>query len=192
MKKNRRPPGDRSVLIIAFIICALVLGALMLKKYEARHQKPPVSPPPQQQGAVLVTLFFASPDGGALVREGREIDACGEPSECIEDVLDELINGPLGNLTPTLPSTTTVRDVRIEGEKLLIDLGDEIVKGLPGGSNSEMLAVYSIVDTVAINFPRIKLVRFTINGKTVETLNGHLDLSEPLQPDFSLEKKPQG
>ena len=71
----------------------------------------------------------------------------------------------------------------------MIDLGDEIVNGLPGGSNSEMMAVYSIVDTVAVNFPRIKLVKLTIDGKSVETLKGHLDLSEPLASDFSLEKK---
>lgn len=191
MKKNRRPLRDRSVLIIAFIICAMVLGALLLKKYETRHQKPAAPPQVQKQGTLLVTLFFAYPDGDGLVREGREIDACEDLAQCIEAVVDELINGPLGNLSPTLPPATTIHSVRIEGDKAFIDMGDEIVNGLPGGSNSEMLAVYSIIDTIAVNFPRIKLVKLTINGKSVETLKGHLDLREPLLPDYTLEKKSQ-
>lgn len=189
MNNNRRPAGDWSVLIIAFIICAIVLGTLMIQKYEDRHHKPITPPPAEQQGAMLVTLFFASTDGVALVREGREVDACSEPKECVEEVVGELINGPMGNLAPTLPSTTTLRSVSIEGDKALVDLGDEIVNGLPGGSSSEMLAVYSIVNTVAVNFPRIRLVKLMINGKEAETLKGHIDLSEPLGPDYDLERK---
>ena len=53
-----------------------------------------------------------------------------------------------------------------------------------------MTAVYSIVNTVAVNFPRIKRVRLLLGGKEVATLKGHLDLREPLVPDFDLEKKP--
>jgi spore germination protein GerM len=191
VKKIRRPLRDRSALIIAFLICAMVLGALMLKKYEMRSKKPVVPPQEQKQGTLLVTLFFASQDGDALVREGREIDTCEDPAKCIEAVLGELINGPLGNLSPTLPPATTIHSVRIEGDRAIIDMSDEIVNGLPGGSNSEMTAVYSIIDTIAVNFPRIKLVKLLINGKAVETLKGHLDLREPLGPDFSLEQKSQ-
>ena len=42
-----------------------------------------------------------------LVREAREIDACSDPAECAEEVLEELINGPVGDMSPTLPATTT-------------------------------------------------------------------------------------
>jgi hypothetical protein len=52
-----------------------------------------------------------------------------------------------------------------------------------------MTAVYSIVDSIAVNFPRIKQVKLLFNGKTAETLKGHLDLRGPLTPDFSMEKK---
>jgi spore germination protein GerM len=177
------------VLVIAFLICALVLGALILKKYELGNRKPQSPPQGQQHGILMVTLFFASPDGSSLEREGREIDACDGLSECVGDVVGELINGPVGNLNPALPSATTLNGVIIDGDRAVVDLGEGFGKGLPGGSNSEMLAVYSIVDTIAVNFPKIKLVRLLINGQAVETLNGHLDLTEPLAPDFDIEKK---
>jgi len=189
LKKSKLPRRDRTVLFIAFFICAVVFGALMLKKYETRHHQPPLPAQPHQQGIRLVTLFFASPDGAGLVREGREIDSCGEPAECVHAVVGELINGPLGNLAPTLPISTPIRTVRIVGDVAFLDLGDELVKALPGGSNSEMTAVYSIVNTIAVNFPRIKLVKLMFNGKDVETVEGHLDLREPLAPNFTLEKK---
>jgi spore germination protein GerM len=160
-----------------------------MKKYELGHQKPQTPPQPQQHGVLMVTLFFASPDGSSLEREGREIDACDGLSECVGDVVGELINGPVGNLNPALPSATTLNGVTIDGDRAVVDLGEGFAKGLPGGSNSEMLAVYSIVDTITVNFPKIKQVKLLINGKGVETLNGHLDLTEPLTPDFDIEKK---
>jgi spore germination protein GerM len=189
VKKNSKPRRELMVLLFAFIVCAAVLGVLLLKKYEAR-QKPPAAPPhAQQEGTLLVTLFFASPDGSGLVREGREIEACGDPAKCVESVVGELVNGPLGDLAPTLPNNTSVLHVEVNGDLAVIDLGDEIINGLPGGSQAEMTAVYSIVNSIAANFPRIRQVKFLVGGKTVDTLKGHLDLREPLRPDFSLEKK---
>ena len=189
MKKNKRPRRELTVLFIAFIVCAAVLGALMLKKYEERHRQPVAVTHPQQGGTLLVTLFFASPDGAGLVREGREIDPCGDSAKCMETVVGELINGPLGDLAPTLPAATSIHAVLVNGDLAQIDLGEDMIKGLPGGSNAEMTAVYSIVDSIAVNFPSIKQVKLLFNGKTVETLKGHLDLRGPLTPDFSLEKK---
>jgi hypothetical protein len=189
LKKSKLPRRDLTALFIAFFIFAVVVGALLLKKYETRHRQPPLPAQPHQQGIRIVTLFFASTDGAGLVREGREIDSCGDPAECVEAVVAELINGPLGNLAPTLPAATSIRSIRINGDVALLDLGDEVARGLPGGSNSEMAAVYSIVNTIAVNFPRIKLVKLTLNGRDVETLNGHIDLRKPLAPDFALERK---
>jgi hypothetical protein len=190
VRNNNRPRREVAVLLIAFIVCAAVLGALMLKKYEERRMQPTAPPRSQQEGVFLVTLFFASPEGAGLVREGREIDACDGPVECVETVVEELINGPLGDLAPTLPAAATVHSVQVDGDLALIDLGEDLVEGLPAGSNAEMAAAYSIVNTVAVNFPRIKRVKLLLGGKEVETLKGHLDLREPLAPDFNLEKKP--
>jgi spore germination protein GerM len=189
VRKNNRPRRELTVLFIAFIVFAAVLGALMLKKYAVRRQQPVAAPHPQQGGTFLVTLFFASPDGAGLVREGREIDPCVDSARCVEAVVGELINGPLGDLAPTLPAATSIHAVQVNGDLAQIDLGEEMIKGLPGGSNAEMEAVYSIVDSIAVNFPRIKQVKLMVNGKAVETLNGHLDLRGPLTPDFTLEKK---
>ena len=189
MRKNNKPRREFATLIIAFFVCAAVLGALLYKKYEERHQQPPAMPHTKQEGTFLVTLFFASPDGKGLVREGREIDSCGDAADCVESIVDELIYGPLGDLAPTLPDNASVQNVQINGDTAVVDFGEEMITGLPGGSEAEMAAVYSIVDSIAVNFPRIKQVKLLVGGKSIETLKGHLDLREPLRPDFALEKK---
>jgi hypothetical protein len=189
VKRNSRPRRKVALLFVAFVISAGVLGALILRKYKLSRIK--TSPPPpqaQQAGTVLATLFFASPDGEGLVREAREIEACLDPAECADEVLEELINGPVGDMSPTLPATAAIHSVRLNGETVLVDLSKEFVEGLPAGSHAEMMAVYSMVDSLSFNFPRIKNVKFLQEGKDMDSL-GHLDLREPLSADFTLEMK---
>ena len=189
MKRTRPSRRGMTILGFAFMISAAVYGALMLQKYEQRRNPPPLPPQAQESGTVLVTLFFATADGSGLVREGREMDACGEPAECIGDVIQELAGGPLGDLGPTLPPVTAVREVRVTDDLAVVDLGRDFIEALPAGSSAEMTAVYSIVDTIAVNFPRIRRVGFLVEGEPVRTFTDHLDLRQPLAPDFSLERK---
>lgn len=189
MKRAKPIRRVQAFVLIAFMVFAAVLGALFLNKFEARRLKPAAPSQPRQMGTQVVTLFFAAPDGTGLVREGREIDACADPGQCVETVLEELINGPVGDLTPTLPPNAAIRSVQVNGDLVQVDLGREVVDGLPGGSATEMAAVYSVVNTIAFNVPQVKRVRFLIDGSGVETLLGHLDLRQPLPPDFDLEKK---
>jgi len=185
--KNRRPRVGMAVLLVAFIVFAAILGALLLNRYSQKELQPSPATRNQQEPTLPVTLFFAAPDGSGLVREGREIDACEDPADCVAELLAELVNGPLGDLTVTLPPTTVVRSVRIEGELAIVDLGSDFVSGLPEGSHAEMMAVYSIIDTIASNFPFIKKVKLVVEGQPATALP-HLDLREPLIPDFSLIK----
>lgn len=182
-------PRRNAMLLIGIVLLAVLLGVLFLRKYAGREpvptQKPTASAP--QEGVRTVVLFFASPDASGLVRESREIDPCNGVAECAESVIDELINGPLGDFSPTLPETATYRAVSANGDTLTVDFGRELQDGMQSGSNAEMAAVYSVVDSLTINFPEIKQVRFLVEGAPVETLKGHLDLREPVVPDYSLE-----
>lgn len=190
MKQARQARRRMTLLIFAFVIFAAVIGTLIYRKYELSRITP-AEPHSQQTGTLIVALFFASPDGTGLVREAREIDACADPTACADAVVEELVNGPVGDMSPTLPPSTTVQSVRVEGDTAMVDFGNEFAEGLPAGSNAQIMAVYSVVDTLAFNFPSIKKVKFLLAGENVKTL-GELDLRTPLTPDFSLERKTKG
>lgn len=191
MRSRQTAKRGVGVLVAAFLVLAVFLGALVFRKYENAGTPPPVSTPSQQSGFVTVTLFFADGESDGLVREGREIEGCEEVSDCLESILEELINGPVGDLAPVLPLTGMFNSVKLDGTLARVDFAQELLDALPAGSSSERLAAYAVVNSLAFNYPQVQAVLFTVDGKPLETLKGHLDLRQPLTPDFSLEKGAQ-
>ncbi|MGE0157297.1 MAG: GerMN domain-containing protein [Geobacter sp.] len=183
MKHRRRIGID---VIVPFVLVALVFGGLVWQKYREAGQLPDA--PPGQQGAALVqkvVLFYAN-DEGQLYREAREVERCGDRSNCLRSLLEELFSGPISDLTNIYPEWTTVNNVTIQNDLAVIDLGGDFVEGLAAGSSAEMLAVYGIVNTVCTNLPEITKVQISIDGNRQARLR-HLDLSDPLVPYRELE-----
>jgi spore germination protein GerM len=176
------------LIVLAFLLLALFLGAMLFRKHERASAPPTIPAGSQKSGLVNVTLFFAAQNFDGLVREGREIGPCNEPSACFEEILEELINGPLGELSPVLPLTGMFNSVELDGHTVRVDFAQELLDGLPAGSSSELYAAYSVVNSLCYNYPQVQQVVFTLEGKPLETLKGHLDISNPISPDFSLEK----
>jgi hypothetical protein len=176
-------------LLIPFLVIAMVFGVTIWNKYRASRDLPVIPQVQQPDGKRSSILFFVA-DGTRLAREARQLDPCdGVADACLKDLLEELVNGPVGELDESLPDGTVINTVRMEGDQVVIDLNKTFAEALTSGSSAEMLAVYSIVDTVAINFPQITKVKLTINGDPKSLLR-HLDLSDPLVPDYTLELPP--
>lgn len=51
-------------------------------------------------------------------------------------------------------------------------------KNIAGAAWDELLAVYSIVNTVMQVVPEVRVVRFLVDGKEAQSLAGHLDLTQ--------------
>lgn len=188
MKGRRSVKRGIGVLVTAFLLLALFLGVLVFRKYEGAKIPPPLPAAPVQSGFLTVTLFFAADNGDGLVREGREIAPCDELPGCLESILEELINGPVSDLAPVLPATGMFNSVQLDGSLARVDFAQELLDALPSGSSSELFAAYAVVNSLAFNYPQVQQVLFTVDGKPLETLKGHLDLRKPLAADFSLEQ----
>jgi hypothetical protein len=64
-----------------------------------------------------------------------------------------------------------------------VDLGGAtLTQGWGTGSHEELMAVYSVVQTVMANFPEAKRVRILVNGEPAETLAGHINIQRALSP----------
>jgi spore germination protein GerM len=185
---KKRTSKARGILLTAFLLFAVFVGALVLRKYETATRKVETPAKTEPAASAIVTLFFASADGQGLVREGREVEVEDAVEDRVESVVDELIRGPLGSHGATLPPNVRILGVKLKGNVAQIDFGHELKEAAPAGSAGEMTAVYSIVDTVTVNFPEIKAVQLLVEGAPVDSLGGHLDLKDPLPPDYSLEK----
>jgi len=136
-----------------------------------------------------VVLYFSDSGGEYLVGQRREILKKGKMKEEAKETIKELIRGPKGKLIPTLPSGTKLLGLQIgEGGVAKVDFDKALVSDHPGGSSAEMMTLYSIVNSLTLNFPQIKRVQILIEGKTIESLTGHLSLRKPVSPNPDLIK----
>lgn len=132
--------------------------------------------------AMTAQLFFPGP-GGRLFTEEREIPLYEDPLAQLRQVLEQLMAGPMTEeLFPALPPEVTVDWLYLNPAGVFyVDLKFSGESVLPAwGSRQEMLAVYSIVNTLLANNPEINSVVLLRNGQQNPTFAGHLDTSRPL------------
>jgi spore germination protein GerM len=137
----------------------------------------------------IVTLYFSGEEGEYLAGEKREISNRGSTQEEAEEVIHELIKGPKGKLIRTVPSRTKLLSLQIDGRGVAkVNFDKALSRDHPGGSSAEIMTVYSIVNSLALNFPQIKGVQILIEGRG-ESITGHLVLDRPISSKTDLIKK---
>jgi len=131
-----------------------------------------------------VRLFYESPDM-MLVPETRNVALPENPAGALSVVARELLKGSANASVPRLfPADTVVRAAYLLPDgTAFVDLGGPTLTGGWGtGSHEELMAVYSLVQTVTANFAEAKRVRILVNGEPAETLGGHVSLARALKP----------
>ncbi len=161
---------------IIIIIAVLLLGILSIIIFVDFEDDPVVDE------ELEVKLYFSDREAMYLVPETRTIDG----DKIYIKTVQELIKGPQsGNLSPTIPEGVEVIDLTVENGLSTVNFNQKLIDNHWGGSSGEIMTVYSIVNTL-IQFDEIDKVRIIIAGEEVETLVGHMDLSQPLEADFEL------
>jgi len=129
---------------------------------------------------IQATLFYVSEDGLALSGSIRDVPFGATPVEQARRIVETQVQAPDGSVS-AIPAGTTVRAVFLtEDHQAYVDLGGTIASGHSGGSLDEALAVYAIVNAIAVNMPEVTAVQILVDGKEVDTLAGHVDLRFPL------------
>lgn len=132
------------------------------------------------------TLCFGDENSDYLIKEYRKMLTSIHPREKAQALLEELIAGPRAKGLRTIPADVRLKGVREEGDILVADFSQDLITKHPGGSSSEMMTVFSIVNTVTINIPEYKRVRLLVEGKPIDTIAGHIDCKEPIAPQYGL------
>lgn len=140
-----------------------------------------------------ILLYFSLAQEPVLYPETRQIEGCDSDLACLDGMLKALAAGPgeAGGLIRVLPEGTLVNQVQVEEDLVTIDFSARLVNGHPGGSLTELMTVYAVVDSVAANFPHLRRVSFLVDGEPRATLKGHVDLSQPVAADFSWTRNPE-
>lgn len=183
---NQKPLGRRLapwiILVVILFFVGLVVGNL---KPDKKPQVVVSHEEPSAQVARDIILYFAASDGQTLVAETTRIDDCAKDEDCVKETVQSLIAGSKNGLVPIIPMQTTLLGVSTEDSVVTLDFSQDLIAAHPGGTQSELLTVYGLADTLAANFPHLRQVRIFVEGAPIETLKGHVDLRQPVYPDFS-------
>ena len=136
---------------------------------------------------VAVHLYFADTDHLYLKSESRSFTSFKDPVQFGRAIVEALIKGPKQDLLQTLPKKSTLRSFFVTKENIAyVDLGEDIKESMPGGAKSEMLAIYSLVNSLILNVPEVEKVKILIGGRESPTLDGHMDLRFPFKANMLL------
>jgi germination protein M len=197
MKKKRSITPSQWTLFGLSILVVLVLAAVLFRGEGGEKVKATVETPPREgepepapaREAKTVRLFFLSENDSLLHSEPREIFA-GSTVEEAEQAVRELIRGSDKGYISPLPPETKLRQLFVTKDGVAyVDFSREVMEKHPSGSSAELATVYAVVNTLAFNFNPIKKVFFLVEGGERETLGGHINLSQPFVPLYSLNAK---
>ena len=130
---------------------------------------------------VRAKLYWASKaDDGSLAPVNIDLPLSPEPALRAKQVLNTLLAGPVDAELRTLPPDAVLLAFYLLPDGTgIADFSEALASSTPSGIESEQLAVDSITRTLAANVPQILRLKILIHGQEVETLAGHLDLTEP-------------
>jgi spore germination protein GerM len=168
----------RILVTLGILILLMVVILLIFQRERVFYRIPFLA---SEDNVKLVRLYFASPDADYLKVEARKILREKRITDEAKVLVGELINGPRENLDPTIPPETQLRELYIVPEEncAYLDFNQAFQTNHSGGSAGELLTIYSLVNTLIDNLEGIKRVQILVEGKTIETLAGHIDTTKP-------------
>lgn len=151
---------------------------------------PEKTPTPAFEDLFEGFVYYADHQKRFLKSVKKNFAATLEPHELALEILKTLIEGPSDSyLTATWPGDTKINSVFLadDGEAYVdLNLDPEMIENMDTGD--EILAIYSLVNSLTMNIPKIKKVKLLIKGTDAVTLAGHIDLEYFYQTNMLIVK----
>ena len=186
-KNDRRLPGDRApfVAVIALVLIAAGAGGYwwfrasgMPKPSPVQQEEAgPVAPAVKPIEQYTATLYV--PAEGNLAAAVASVRREFDPQLLAREAAAAVFASDRGGKSAVL------KDLKLRALYLdaagtaYLDLAPVVPgqKDIRASVQEELLAVYSLVNTVAQNVPEVHQVRILLDGREAQTLAGHIDLS---------------
>jgi len=187
----------RALVIAAVLSVGVALIGVLAITYPrptaARSKAAPAAAAtPAQAGPVApgrkikARLFYVSDDGERLVGVERDIAFGDGVTAQAREIVNAQIVPVAAPLVSAIPDGTALRALFVtERGEAYVDLSRPFAGSHWGGTTSELLSVYTIVDVLTENLPAITSVQVLVEGKEVDTLAGHVDLRRPLAKNMA-------
>lgn len=135
-----------------------------------------------------VDLYFVGRTG-RLQAERRVLGSGLDATQQVRTLMEELLRGSSSeSLQSPLPATVQLDTVHITpaGVVYLDFQSAEYTRPPIEGSKGELLAVYSLVNSIVLNVPGTRSVVLLWNGQQRPSFAGHVNTTRPLLPNSQL------
>ena len=166
MNEARRVQGMLGVLFVAIAALAIAVGVWL------RLTPAPPPPPPAPPREARIYIPKVNPQG-ELTYESKPV-TIQNPNAAYTEVFETLIRE-----SGVFPKGARLLGATIRDGMLQLNFSPELTQNFEGGSDDEAALVNAITSTAG-SFPNIERVQILVDGKPVESLGGHIDLSHAL------------
>jgi spore germination protein GerM len=151
-------------------------------------------------GELEVNLYFhrpgaVSPERGFFRTEKRTIHETEDPVLIARQIVNELLKGRdthKNEVEEPAERAVSQRGLFANQARLrnlyiltdgtaIVDLTSTTNQPLVGGITHELAVIHSVTRSLRENIPEVKRVRFLVEGKTTETLAGHISITDPFR-----------
>jgi spore germination protein GerM len=129
---------------------------------------------------VKVKMFWtSSEDESALAPVTIPLALSKDAALRAKQVINTLLAGPVDSDLRTLPPDAALLAFYLLPDGTAVaDFSEALATSTPSGIQSEQLAVDSIARTLEANVPPVKRLKILIHGQELDTLAGHVDLTQ--------------
>jgi germination protein M len=166
MNEARRVQGMLGVLFVAIAALAIAVGVWL------RLTPAPPPPPPAPPREARIYIPKVNPQG-ELTYESKPV-AIQNPNAAYTEVFETLIRE-----SGVFPKGARLLGATIRDGMLQLNFSPELTQNFEGGSDDEAALVNAITSTAG-SFPNIERVQILVDGKPIESLGGHIDLSQAI------------
>lgn len=147
---------------------------------QARRELTTAPPTNPSDPKVKAKMFWANDeDESALAPINVDLALSPDPVLRAKQVLNTLLAGPVHSDLRTLPPDAALLAFYLLPDGTgVADFSEALATSTPSGIQSEELAVDSIARTLEANVPQVKRLKILVHGQEVDTLAGHLDLTQ--------------
>ena len=146
---------------------------------QARRELLPPAPVSSGDPKVRVKMFWGSKAGDSFTPVTVELPLSADPVLRAKQVLNTLLAGPIDPEARTLPADAALLAFYLLPDGTgVADFSESMSTSIPSGIQSEQIAVDSITRTLEANVPQVQRLKILIHGQEMDTLAGHLDLTQ--------------
>lgn len=191
MTKSRQDDFGRflyGVTVTGLVITVLGLAAIWYYFNYGSLPLPNVPPAAQKVlssrsvlGPNQVMLYYTR-DGQTLSGIVAELEAgMLSPTDRARAIVSYLLEGRAAvGLRSPIPAGTRLRSVFVTNGLIIVNLSKEFANNVADDVDSELLAVYSLVNSLLFNIEGVDGVQLLVEGERIPTLRGTVDLEQPL------------